>query len=177
MPNKQVLEEKKQIVTELADKMKNARSGVLVDYKGISVEADTKLRRELRAAEVDYAVVKNTLTRFAANEIGFTELDPVLHGTTALAVSMTDQVLPAKILSEYAKKSGGKFSIKAGFVDGKVISAADVESLATLPPREMLVARALAGLNSPITGFVTVLAANIRGLATVLNAIAEKKAN
>lgn len=175
MPNAKVLEEKKQIVSELAQKMKSASCGVFVDYKGITVDADTKLRRELRQAGVDYAVVKNTLTRFAANEIGFEALDPVLNGTTAMATSDADQTLPAKILCEYAKKSGGKFTIKAGFVDGNIISAEQVQELADLPPREQLVARALAGFNAPITGLVNVLNGNIRGLVVALNAIAEQK--
>ncbi|GHU60338.1 50S ribosomal protein L10 [Clostridia bacterium] len=176
MPNARVLEEKKQVVANLVEKMKNASCGVLVDYKGINVEEDTKLRRKLREAGIDYSVVKNTLTRFAANELGFAGLDPILNGTTAMAVSSADQTLPAKILCEYAQKSGDKFTIKAGFVDGKVISAEEVKTLAELPPREVLVARALAGFNAPIAGLVNVLNGNIRGLVVALQAVADKKA-
>lgn len=179
MPNAKVLEEKKAIVKELAESMKTAQAGVLVDYKGINVAADTKLRRDLRAAGVDYSVVKNTLMTRAVKEIGFEALDGVLTGTTALAVSKTDMVAPAKILSEFAteftKKNPDKFKIKAGFVDGRVISAAEVAALAELPPKEQLIARALAGFNAPVSGFVNVLNANLRGLVVALNAIAEKK--
>lgn len=175
MPNAKVLSEKQAIVAELAEKMKNAAAGVLVDYKGINVADDTKLRRELREAGVEYAVVKNTLTLFAAKQVGFDALEPVLNGTTALAVSMDDPVAAAKILSKYAKGADGKFSIKAGFVDGKLISPAEVDNLAKLPSREVLIAQVLGGLNAPISGFANVLNANLRGLVVALNAIAEKK--
>ena len=174
MPSASVLGEKQVIVSALAEKLKSSACGILVDYKGITVEKDTKLRNDLRTAGVDYSVVKNTLTRFAAREVGLDGLDDVLNGTTALAVS-TDPVAPAKILFEYAKKND-KFKIKAGFLNGKVISASDVEALASLPPREVLIAKVLGGLNAPIAGFVNVLNGNIRGLVVALNAIAEKKA-
>lgn len=174
MPNAKVLEEKKQIVADLAEKMKSASAGVLVDYKGINVADDTNLRRELREAGVEYAVVKNTLTRFAAQQVGFDALDPVLNGTTALAISMNDPVAPAKILAKYAKNSDS-FSIKAGFVDGKLISPAEVEDLAKLPSKEVLLAKALGSLMSPISGFANVLNANLRGLVVALNAIAQQK--
>ncbi|MCX7614711.1 MAG: 50S ribosomal protein L10 [Clostridiales bacterium] len=177
MPNAKVLEEKQAIVKELAEKIKSASSGVLVDYKGISVEADTKLRREMRSAGVEYAVIKNTLTSLACKEVGFEDLIPFLNGTSALAISKNDAIAPAKILNAYAKKSGDKFKIKAGFVEGKVISADGVKALADLPPREVLIAKVLGGMNAPISGFVNVLNGNIRGLVVALNAIAEKKAN
>lgn len=175
MPNAKVLEQKKAVVEELAENMQNAQAGVLVDYKGITVAEDTKLRRDLRAAGVVYHVVKNSLLTFAVRKIGFQALEPVLNNTTALAYSMDDMIAPAKILNEYAKKSGGKFKIKAGFVDGGVIGAAEVAELAEMPPKEQLIARALAGFNAPLTGFANVLNGNLRGLAVALNAIAEKK--
>ena len=175
MPNNKILEQKKQAVSDLADKLKSAVSGVIVDYKGISVEDDTVLRRKMREAGVYYAVVKNTLMSFAIKEADYDSLDPFLTGTTALAVSDTDPVAPAKILNEYAKKSANIFNIKAGFVDGNVISASEVMDLAELPSKEVLVARALAGFNAPINGLVNVLNGNIRGLAIALNAICEQK--
>lgn len=174
MPNANVLKEKQAIVAELAEKMRTASAGVLVDYKGITVENDTKLRRELRQAGVEYAVVKNTLTRFAAREVGFDALDEHLNGTSALAISPSDPVAAAKILCEYAKKND-KFKIKAGFVDGKLITAEEVKALAELPPKEVLIAKVLGGFNAPISGFVNVLNGNIRGLAVALNAILEQK--
>ena len=114
MPNAKVLSEKQATVAALAEKMKNATSGVLVDYKGITVEDDTKLRSELRKANVDYAVVKNTLVRLAANQIGFEELDGVLHGTTAMAVSMDDPTTPARLLAEFAKSHDKFFRRESG---------------------------------------------------------------
>ncbi len=177
MPNAKVLEQKKQIVADLAEKMKTASSGVLVDYKGINVEDDTKLRAEMRKNNVEYAVIKNSLIRFAGKEVGFDAFDEVLHGTTAVAISMTDPVAPAKIISEYAKKDEKIFNIKAGFVDGKVIGVDEVKNLAELPSREVLIAKMLGSMQSPIAGFVNVLNGNLRGLAVALNAIAEQKAN
>lgn len=174
MPSEKILLEKQEVVAKLVEELKNASSAVLVDYKGITVTDDTKLRRDLRAAGVSYGVVKNTLLRIAAREAGFEGLETMLSGTTAIAMS-ADPVAPAKLLQKYADASKGKFTVKGGFVEGKVIDAAGVEALASLPGREQLVAMALGGLNAPITSFVSVLNANIRGLAVALNAIAEKK--
>jgi len=174
MPSEKILDQKKQIVADLAQTFRSSSAGVLVDYKGISVAEDTKLRAELRGAGVQYTVVKNTLTRLAVKEAGLDGLAGVLEGTTALAVSNDDPVAPAKILSAYAAKNKS-FSIKAGFVEGRPISADEVKNLAKLPPKEELIARALAGFNAPVTGFVNVLSANLRGLVVALNAIAEKK--
>lgn len=172
MPSIKVLEEKKQVVENLTDKIKNASAGVFVDYKGITVEQDTKLRCELRKAGVEYGVVKNTLVKFAIDQIGYTELDGILSGTTALAVSK-DLVAPARVLCEFAKKNE-KFKIKAGFAEGRVIDAEGVKSLASLPSKEVLIANVLRGFNAPISGFVNVLNGNIRGLVVALNAIREK---
>lgn len=164
MPNAKVLEQKKAIVADLAEKMKNASCGVLVDYKGINVEDDTKLRAEMRQNNVEYAVIKNNLIRFAAKEVGFDALDEVLHGTTAIAISMDDVIAPAKIIADYAKKDEKVFNIKAGFVEGRVIDAAEVKQLAATPSREVLLAKMLGSLKGPITS-----------LAIALNAIVEKK--
>ncbi len=163
MPNAKVLEEKKAIVADLAEKMKNASSGVLVDYKGINVEDDTKLRAEMRKNNVEYTVIKNNLIRFAAKEAGFDALDEVLHGTTAIAISMDDAVAPAKIIADYAKKDEKVFNIKAGFVEGRVIGVDEVKQLAATPSREVLLAKLLGSLKGPITSF-----------AIALNAIVEK---
>ena len=164
MPNAKVLSEKQQIVKDLAQKMQTASAGVFVDYKGMTVEADTRLRTELRKAGVEYAVVKNTLTRFAANEIGFEALDPILHGTTAMAVCMEDPILPAKLISAFAKKNEKVFKIKAGFIEGKVVDADTIKSIGELPSKEVLVATVLGTLNAPIAA-----------LARVINAIAEQQ--
>ena len=129
LPSEKILQQKQEAVAALTEKLKNAAAGVLVDYKGINVADDTKLRKELREAGVEYAVVKNTLLRFAAKEVGYDALDSVLEGTTALALSDGDQVVAAKILTKYAEDSKGKFVVKAGFVDGGVIDAAKVAEL------------------------------------------------
>ena len=163
MPNAKVLSEKQAMVAQLAEKMKNATSGVLVDYKGITVEEDTKLRSELRKANVEYTVVKNTLVRFAANQIGFEELDGVLHGTTAMAVSMDDPT-PARLLAEFAKSHDKYFNIKAGFLEGKVVDIATVESLAAIPPKDILLSTVLGTMMAPVAA-----------LARVLQAVADKK--
>lgn len=175
MASEAILKGKQQLVEELSEKLKSSVAGVLVDYKGINVENDTKLRKELREAGVDYSVVKNSMFLRAAKNAGFDELENVLAGTTALAVSKDDAVSAAKILSKYADSSKGKFTIKAGFVEGKVLDAAGVEQLAKLPSREELVAMTLRGLNAPISGFVNVLNANIRGLVIALDQIAQNK--
>jgi large subunit ribosomal protein L10 len=174
MPSEKILAEKQKIVDELAEKLKVAVSGVLVDYKGITVENDTKLRAELRKAGVYYAVKKNSIIRLAAKEAGIDGLDSALSGTTAIAFSDNDLTAPAKILAKFAE-TNEKFTVKAGFIEGKAVGAADVDVLAKLPPKEVLLAKFLGGMNAPITGFVNVLNGNLRGLVIALNAIAEKK--
>ncbi len=174
MPSEKILEQKKAVVAELSERLKGSVAGVLVNYKGITVADDTKLRKDLREAGVKYTVVKNTLLKRAAEDAGIEGLDPVLEGTTALATSEEDYVAAAKILCEYAEKNKN-FEIKSGYVDGGVLGVDEIKDLAKLPSKEVLVAKALGGLNAPITGFVTVLNGNIRGLACVLNAIAEQK--
>lgn len=175
MPNAKVLSEKQAIVESLAEKLSNSCAGVFVDYSGTDVATDTQMRRAMRAAGVEYAVVKNTLTRFAANKVGLEALDSFLNGPTALAISATDPVAPAKLISEYAGKKDSTIKIKVGFVDGKIISDKEIKALAELPPREVLVAQVLGTMIAPISGLANVLNANIRGLAVALNAIAEKK--
>lgn len=174
MPSEKILQKKQEYVDQLAQKMQAAVAGVVVSYKGINVAADTKLRRELREAGVEYAVVKNTMLHRAAEKVGLQDLETVLKGSTALALSNQDYVAAARILSKFAETSK-KFEVKAGFVEGKVIDVNGVNELAKMPSKEVLVAKALGGLNAPITGFVYVLNANLTGLAVALKAIAEKK--
>ena len=120
MPSEKVLEAKKAVVAEVAEKLKNAVAGVVVDYKGISVSDDTKLRKELREAGVDYFVIKNTLLGRAMDEAGLSEMKTVLEGTTAIAVSNEDYTAAARILCNYAKDHEN-FTIKNGFADGAVL--------------------------------------------------------
>ena len=163
MPNAKVLSEKQAIVAELTEKIQKATAGVIVDYKGITVEEDTALRKECREGGVDYAVVKNTLLRFAFNNVGLNELDDQLNGTTSLAVCMDDPVAPARVIADYAKKLNGKFEIKGGFMDGKVVDMATVNALASIPALPVLQAQVLGTMLAPVSG-----------LACVLKQIAEK---
>ena len=174
MPSEKILEQKKAFVADLAQKLKNACAGVIVSYKGINVSDDTKLRKELREAGIDYFVVKNTLLLRAAKEAGLEDLAPVLEGTTAIAISENDHVAAARILCKFVENLES-FKAKAGFIEGKVINEAEVLNLSKLPTKEVLVAKALGSLNAPISGFVTVLNGTIRGLVVALNAIAEKQ--
>ena len=174
MPKEKVLNQKREVVEGISARMKAAKAMVFADYRGLTVEQDTQLRNALRKAGVDYKVVKNTLTRFAANENGLEGLDTYLSGPTAMASSDTDPVAPAKVLSEYAKKYD-KLELKVGVVEGKIIDPSGIKALAELPPREVLIAQVLGTLNAPISGLVTVLNGNIRGLVVALNAIAEQK--
>lgn len=176
MPNAKVLSEKQAIVAELTEKLQNSAGGVLVDYRGITVAEDTALRAEMRKNGVDYAVVKNTLTRFAVKNAGLDELESVLEGTTSLAVS-TDPVAAAKVVAEFSKKMNGqKFLIKAGFVDGKVIDVEGVKALAELPSKEVLLSMLLSAMQGPVRGLAVSLDATISGLARALQAVADQKA-
>ncbi len=174
MPSAKVLEEKKGVVADLAEKMRGAAAGVIVDYRGLTVEEDTKLRNKLREAGVYYKVVKNTLTRFAANEIGYTELDPVLNGPTAIALS-DDPVAPAKVLADFAKENPN-LEIKAGFLDGNVISLEEISRLASTPSREVLLAKILGSLNAPISQLARTLQALVDGGVEPADAAGAKEA-
>jgi len=176
LPKENTLNQKREVVEGISGKMKAAKAMVFADYRGLTVEQDTQLRSALRKAGVDYKVVKNTLAKIAANENGLVGLDTYLNGPTAMASSETDPVAPAKVLSEYAKKFD-KLNLKVGVVEGNVIDAVGIKSLAELPPREVLIARVLGGFNAPLSGLVNVLNGNLRGLVVALNAIAEQKAN
>ena len=164
MPNAKVLSEKQAVVADLTNKLQNAAAGVLVDYKGITVAEDTALRAELRKNNVEYAVVKNTLLRFAVNNCGMNELDSLLNGTTSLAICQDDPVAPARVINDFAKKIEGRFEIKGGFMDGKVMPLDEVLALANIPPLPVLQAQVLGTMLAPISG-----------LACVLKQIAEKQ--
>lgn len=166
---------KSQNVEEIKEKIGKAQSVVLVDYRGLNVEQLTELRSQYRKAGVDYKVYKNTMMRLAFKDLGLEDFNEFLKGPSAVAFGYDDPVEVAKITAEFAK-TNTKLEIKAGIVDGKVIDVDGVNSLASLPSREVLVAQVLGGLNAPIQGFANVLQGTIRSLAIVLNAIAEEKA-
>ena len=150
MPSESVLAQKQQFVAELTEKLKKAAGGVIVDYKGITVEEDTALRKELRENNVDYFVVKNTLLKRAAEAAGIEGLEPALSGTTAIALSEEDIIVAPKILNKKSEDSKGTFSIKLGFVDGKVITKEEVEVYAKLPSKETLLSQLVFMLQSPM---------------------------
>lgn len=169
-----VLEEKRQIVEEIKEKIKKSQSIVLVDYRGLNVDEVTQLRRKFREAGVDYKVYKNTLMRFAFKDAGYEEFNQYLTGPNAVAFGINDPVSPAKVTHEFAKDHE-KLEIKAGIVDGKIVGLDEIKRLADLPSREVLIAQVLGGFNAPITGFVNVLQGTIRSLVYALNAIKEKQ--
>ena len=152
MPSQKVLEQKQQVVNDLAERIQGSVAGVIVSYDGITVEEDTKLRRELREAGVKYTVVKNTLIKRAADKAGLSGIDDVLNGTSAIATSEEDYVAAARILQKFA--DGHKtFSIKSGYLDNEVIGLEKIQSLAKLPSREVLLANVLGAFQAPIASF------------------------
>ncbi len=159
MPSAKVLGEKQAVVSELTDRLKASVAAVLVDYSGISVANDTELRRRTREENVTYTVVKNTLLRRAIDNVGYKELDPLLNGTTSIATSTDDPLAPARVMCEYADKLQDHFTVKGGFMDGKVISVDEINALAKIPPLPILRAQALGTMLAPITSLAVVLKA------------------
>ena len=168
--------EKQSVVSELKGKLSASKGAVLTNYRGLTVAQDTQLRRKLREGGVEYRVVKNTMTRIAAQEIGIEGLDVYLEGPTAIAMCETDPVAPARIISEFIKENKLKsLEVKAGLLEGKVIDADGVKALADLPSREVLLSKALAGMQSPIVGFVNVLQGSLRKFVYALEAVRKQK--
>ena len=159
------VELKQPVVAEIAELLNGAATAVVVDYRGLTVEQDTQLRKQLREAGVSYKVYKNTMIRFAAKGTAFEALEPNLEGPTALAVSKTDATAPARILAEFGKKTKAPLEIKGGVVEDTYYDAAGMQTIATIPSREILLGRLLGSMQSPIANF-----------ARVINQIAEKKA-
>ena len=157
MPNAKVLESKKTVVDALSDKIQNATSAVFVDYKGITVAQDTELRNQFRAAGVEYAVVKNTLTRKALDKLGMNELDHVLNGTTSLATAENDPIAPFRIINDYSKKLGDRFNVKAAFMEGKILTDAEIAEMSSLPSKDALYSKVLGTMIAPITGLAVCL--------------------
>ena len=158
MPSNKILEQKKQIVADLAEAIKNSPSGVLVNYQGITVENDTKMRKELREAGIKYVVMKNTMTGRACEMNNLADMKPYLNGMTALAIAGEDPIAPAKILKGYADKIES-FKIVAGYLDGKVVDEKTVLALAEIPSKEVLIAKFLGSIRSPLYGFAYALQA------------------
>lgn len=166
--------QKQEQVDYISNKFEKAKSIIFADYRGLNVEAITDLRRKLSQSQSTIKVVKNRLAKRAAKSHGVSGLDGYLTGPTAMASSEIDPVLPAKIMVDFAK-SHEPLSIKAGFMDGKVIDLSVIMTLATLPSRDVLLARALRSMNAPITNFTMALAAIPRQLVTVIDAVRKTK--
>ena len=164
MPSAKVLESKKARAAKVVELLKNSCAGVLVDYKGITVEEDTKLRKELREAGVTYFVEKNTMLRLAFKEVGLDGLCDVLEGTTAIAVCENDQTAAARILGKFAEAHDDKFELKAGFVDGEIYDKNGVVALSKIPSKDTLLAQLVGSLQGPM-----------QKLAATLQALKEKK--
>ena len=160
-------------VKNLAGKFKAMKGMILTEYHGLTVEEISELRSKLRPLNSEYTVVKNTLSEIALKEAGIDAGDN-FTGPTALVIQNGDLVSPAKVIMEFAK-THDKLKVKVGFMEGKFINAAMIEQLSSLPSKEVLIAKMLGSMNAPITNFVNVLAANIRGLVTVLDAISKKQ--
>ena len=157
MPNAKVLSEKQAIVAALTERIQNASAGILVDYKGITVAEDTALRTEMRKENVEYTVIKNTLTRIAIDKLGMNELDPVLNGSTSLATSSEDPIAPFRIISDYSKKLGDRFNVKAAFMEGKILNEQEIEALSALTSKNDLYAKLAGSLNAIIGGLAVCL--------------------
>ncbi|MBE6620370.1 MAG: 50S ribosomal protein L10 [Ruminococcaceae bacterium] len=158
MPSNKILEQKKQIVADLAESIKNSPAGVLVNYQGITVENDTKMRKELREAGIKYVVMKNTMTGRACEMNDMSDMKPYLSGMTALAIAGEDPIAPAKILKGYADKIES-FKIVAGYLDGRVVDDKTVLALAEIPSKEVLIAKFLGSIRSPLYGLAYALQA------------------
>lgn len=162
MPSQKILTEKQAQTAALKEKIQNAVGGVVVNYKGITVADDTKLRAELRAAGVEYAVVKNTMLRFALEGTGIEGLRSVLEDTTALALSHEDDPMAAaRILQKFAEKPNTTFAVKAGFLEGEVMDAAAVAAIAKLPGREGMLSMFAGALTSTLSGLAVAMQAYV----------------
>lgn len=166
--------EKIATVEEIKEKLGSAKISILTEFQGLNVAEMTELRKLFREAGVDYKVYKNTLTRLAVHQLGVSGIDEYLVGTTALAISRDDPVAPAKIVRDFGVNHR-KFRIKAGILDKKLIASDDVISLASIPPKEVLLAMVLGRMQSPISGLLNVLQGSIRNLVCVLKNLAEQK--
>lgn len=158
-----VREDKVVLVDEITQKLRDSKSTIVTDYRGLNVGEVTELRKRLRDAGIEYRVLKNTMTRRATAEVGMSDLDSYLTGPTAIAFSFDDVVAPAKILNDFAKEHKA-LEIKAGIVEGRVISQDEVLELATLPSRDGLLSMLLSVLQAPM-----------RNLAYAVSQIADQK--
>lgn len=167
------LEEKKQAVSELAQKLERSNIVITTNYIGLTVAEMTELRRKLRHEEIEYRVIKNTLAHFAAEQAGKENLSSIIEGPTAIAFGYGDETAPAKVLLDYIRSAKSELKISGALMNERVLSASEVATLATLPPKEVLIAKLLSGMQGSIFALVNVLNANIAGFTNLL--VARKK--
>lgn len=167
-------EQKTETINDLSQQMTAAKSIVLADFTGLDVASVTQLRRSLRSASVDYRVVKNRLAKRAASDAGLSSLEEFFSGPTAMAFGLDDPLEPIRVLQKFVD-TGGKLSIKSGFMDGQVLSPEQVKALASLPSRDELLGKVIGAVQSPMYGLVGVFSALLRNLAGVVSAIEEAK--
>jgi len=168
-------DQKKKIIENLSDKFSKSKAIVFLGFQGLSAKDNMELRRKLRAENIDYKVAKKTLIKKGledAKVLGDNELD--LEGPVAVAVGYDDEVAPARLSREYSK-TNEKLKLLGGFIETKYMDAKEIKALALLPGKDQLRAQLVGTINAPVSGFVNVLAGNIRGLVNVLKAIEEKK--
>jgi large subunit ribosomal protein L10 len=170
-----VKSEKVESVSALHEKFGRAVSAVLADFRGLTVQELTDLRQQLREASLELAVVKNTLARLAVQETPFERLAPHLKGPTSITFSYRDMVAPAKILSAYVRRQP-KLAVRAGLFEGEIVPAEKIAEIADLPPRDVMLAQALAAMQGPLAGLVGTLQAVLSTFIGTLQAIHDKKA-
>lgn len=170
-----VLKQKESTVAEIKEKIEKSSSMVLVEYRGLTVEDVTELRKNYREAGVDYKVYKNTLMARAFIELGYEDFTKNFHGPNAIAFAYDDIAAAARVSNKFAKEND-KLVIKSGMVDGKEIDLDGIKALAELPTKEVLLSQVLGGLNGPIQGFANVLSGTMRSLVIALDQIRAGKA-
>ena len=163
-------EEKAQVIDDLANTIAESSIGILTDYRGLTANELNVLRRKLREANVEYKVVKNTLARFAGEKAGMKNLVGLFEGPVALAFGQGEISEPAKVLNDYIKDTKAALTIKGGFITDRILTASDVETLAELPPKEILIAKLLGNMQGPIAGFVRCLNTPLQGFVRILQA-------
>ncbi|MEW6097272.1 MAG: 50S ribosomal protein L10 [bacterium] len=168
-----IIKKEKQ-VNELKDKLDKVSSAILTDFRGLTVKEIMDLRRRLKDANIEYKIIKNNIVIRAVKDTPLETLTEYLQGPTAIAFGVDDPVLPVKILVDFAKEYK-KPEFKAGVIQGKILKDEEIKNVAKLPPREILLAQVIAGIQAPLLGLLNVLHAPIRSLLNVLKAIEEKK--
>ena len=165
---------KEEIISELAGNLSKCAVAITTDYRGMTAKEMVQLRRKLHMQGVDYRVIKNTMARFAAEKAGKKDLDQFFSGPLAIALSYDDPVKPAKILADHIKATSSVLKIKGGILGDRILSSADIASLAATPPKEVLIAQLMGSLKASVYALHFVLSAPLRGLAVALQARAKQ---